>query len=165
MNKKKIKLALAEIKKMKKITLLVILLTTSFLVKAQQLPTKEEKNVQQTVVEFFEALSNRDSITLKNYSTADIILFEYGNIWNADTLIRKAIKLNTATDFKRVNTIDFISTTVDKNTGWTSYNLFSEIIRDGKKITMQWLETVIAIKKKKRWQIKVLHSTLIKKTL
>lgn len=151
-------------KTMKKITLLIILLITSFLVKAQQLPTKEEQKVQQTVVGFFEALSNRDSIALRNYSTDDIVLYEYGNVWNADTLIRKAIKLNTATDFKRVNTIDFISTTVDKNTGWTSYNLLSEIIRDGKKVTMQWLETVIAVKKKKRWQIKVLHSTLIKKT-
>lgn len=149
---------------MKKLTLLIFLLTTSNLVNAQQLLTKDQQKVQQTVVDFFEALSNRDSIALKNYSTDDIVLFEYGSVWNADTLIRKAIKLNTATDFKRINTINFISTTVDKNTAWASYNLFSEIISDGKKNTKQWLETVIAIKKKKRWQIKVLHSTLIKKT-
>ena len=149
---------------MKKLTLLIFLLTISNLVNAQQLLTKDQQKVQQTVVGFFEALSNRDSIALKNYSTDDIVLFEYGSVWNADTLIRKAIKLNTATDFKRINTINFISTTVDKNTAWASYNLFSEIISDGKKNTKQWLETVIAIKKKKRWQIKVLHSTLIKKT-
>ncbi len=149
---------------MKKITLLIILLTSSSIVKAQHVLSKDQLEVQQTVVEFFEALSNRDSIALKKYSTADIVLVEYGTIWNADTLIRKAIKLNTATDFKRVNTIDFISTTVDKNTAWACYNLFSEIISDGKKITKQWVETVIAIKNKKRWQIKVLHSTLIKKT-
>lgn len=149
---------------MKKITLLIILLITSSLVKAQKVLSKDQLEVQETVIEFFEALSNRDSIALKKYCTADIVLFEYGSIWNADTLIRKAIKLNTATDFKRINNFDFISTTVTKNTAWTYYNLHSEIIRDGKKITMQWLETVIAIKKKKRWQIKVLHSTLIKKT-
>ncbi len=151
-------------KTMKKITLLIILLTIPTVINAQELLTKDQQKVQQTVVNFFEALSDRDSIALKKYAASDIVLYEYGNIWNADTLIRKAIKLNTATDFKRVNTIDFISTTVDKNTGWTSYNLLSEIIRDGKKITMHWLETVIAVKKKKRWQIKVLHSTLIKKT-
>lgn len=147
---------------MKKLTLLIFLLTTSNLVKAQQLLTKEEQKVHETVVNFFEALSNRDSIALKKYASDDIVLYEYGSVWNADTLIRKAIKLNTASDFKRINNFDFISTTVDKNTAWTSYNLFSEIIQNGKKITKQWLETVIVLKKKKRWQIKVLHSTLIK---
>jgi hypothetical protein len=44
-----------------------------------------------------------------------------------------------------------------------SYYLFSEIIKEGKKSTVQWLETVVVLKKKERWQIKVLHSTLIKR--
>ncbi|WP_309613319.1 DUF4440 domain-containing protein [Flavobacterium sp.] len=148
---------------MKKITLLIILLTIPKVGNAQQLLTKDQQKVQETVVNFFEALSKRDSIALKKYCTADIVLYEYGSIWNADTLIRKAIKLNTASDFKRINNFDFISTTVTKNTAWTSYNLLSEIIKDGKKVTVQWMETVIVLKKKKRWQIKLLHSTLIKR--
>jgi ketosteroid isomerase-like protein len=176
LNIKKIKLALAEIinnkkvvelfikDKMKQLTVLIILLITPSLVKAQKVLSKDQQKVQQTVADFFEALANRDSIALKKVSAPDLVLYEYGEVWNCDTLIRKAIKLNTATDFKRVNNFDFISTTVTKNTAWASYNLHSEIIRNGQKITMQWLETVIAIKKKKRWQIKVLHSTLIKKT-
>ena len=118
---------------MKKIVLIIILLATFTVVKAQQHQTKEEKKVHETVVNFFEALSNRDSIALKKYASDDIVLYEYGSVWNADTLIRKAIKLNTASDFKRINNFDFISTTVDKNTAWTSYNLFSEIIQNGKK--------------------------------
>jgi hypothetical protein len=150
---------------MKKITqLIIILLTFSTSVKAQQLITKDQQNVQETVVNFFEALSNRDSIVLKKHATSDIILIEYGSIWNADTLIRKAIKLNTAPDFKRTNTIDFISTTVTKKTAWILYNLYSEVIKNGKKTTSQWIETVIAVKKKKMWRIKVLHSTLIKRS-
>lgn len=148
---------------MKKITLLIILLTIPKVGNAQQLLTKDQQKVQETVVNFFEALSKRDSIALKKYCTSDIVLYEYGRIWNADTLIRKAIKLNTASDFKRINNFDFISTTVIKNTAWTSYNLLSEIIKDGKKVTVQWMETVIVLKKKKRWQIKLLHSTLIKR--
>lgn len=148
---------------MNKIILLIILLVCSAVLKAQHLPTKDEQKVQKTVINFFEALSNRDSIVLKKYATDDIVLHEYGSIWNADTLIRKAIKLNTASDFKRSNTIDFISTTVTNKTAWATYNLFSEITRDGKKVSMQWLETVIVLKKKKAWKIKVLHSTLIKR--
>jgi ketosteroid isomerase-like protein len=148
---------------MKKITLLFILLASSTVLKAQHTITNEQQKVQETVVKFFEALSNRDSIALKKYATEDIILFENGSIWNADTLIHKAIKLNTASDFKRTNTIDFIGTSVNKNTAWTSYNLLSELIRNGKKVTVQWMETVIVEKKKKTWKIKVLHSTLIKR--
>lgn len=148
---------------MNKIMLLIILLGSSMVLKAQQILTKDQQKVQETVVNFFEALSNRDSIALKKYATADIVLYEYGSIWNADTLIRKAIKLNTATDFKRINIIDFISTTVTKKNAWASYNLHSEIMKDGKKSTVQWMETVIVLKKKKIWKIKVLHSTLIKR--
>ncbi|MCF6130057.1 nuclear transport factor 2 family protein [Flavobacterium sp. AS60] len=149
---------------MKQLTLLIILLATSTLAKAQKVLSKDQLEVQKTVVEFFEALSNRDSIALKKVSASDLVLYEYGEVWNCDTLIRKAIKLNTATDFNRINKFDFISTTVTKNTAWTSYNLHSEIIRNGQKTTIHWLETIIAVRNEKRWQIKVLHSTLIKRT-
>ena len=130
---------------------------------AQQLLTKDQQEVQQTVIKLFEALSNRDSVNLKNYCTADITLFENGSIWNADTLILRAITLNTATDFKRINTIDFINTTVNKNTAWATYNLHSQITRNGNQANVQWMETVVAVKQRKRWRIKVLHSTLIKR--
>ena len=149
---------------MKKITLLLILLTASTVVKAQQLLTKDQQKVQETVVEFFEALSNRDSIALKKYSTTDITLHEYGEIWNLDILIDKAITQNTATDFKRSNTFDFINTTTDKTTAWLTYRLISVITKDNKQTTLEWLETVILTKQKKQWKVNHLHSTLIKKS-
>ena len=119
--------------------------------------------MNQTVINLFEALSNRDSVSLKNNCTADILLYETGSIWNADTLILKAITLNTAIDFKRINTFDFINTTVAENTAWATYNLHSEITRNGKKATVQWMETVIVVKEKQKWKIKVLHSTLLRR--
>ena len=81
-----------------------------------------------------------------------------------DTLISKAITQNTATDFKRTNTFDFINTKTDKTTTWLTYRLSSIIKKDGKDVTMQWLETVILAKQKKQWKVKHLHSTLIKKS-
>ena len=148
---------------MKKIIILIPTIYFSTLLIAQQLLTKDQQEVQQTVINFFSALSNRDSVSLKNHCTADILLFETGSIWNADTLILKAITLNTATDFKRTNTFDFINTTVADNTAWTTYNLHSEITRNGKQSTVQWMETVIVIKEKQKWKIKVLHSTLLRR--
>lgn len=148
---------------MKRTALLFIAIAVSTWLHAQQQPAKDQQDVQESVIKFFEALSNRDSVSLKNHCTADIVLFENGSTWNADTLIRKAIRSNTATDFKRLNRFDFIRTTVAGNTAWTTYYLHSEITANGKQATVQWMETVIAVKESKRWKIKVLHSTLLKR--
>ncbi len=149
---------------MKKIALLIILISVSILLQAQQLLTKDQQEVQKTIVELFEALSNRDSVSLKTYSTPDISLYEYGQVWNIDTLINKAITLNKVADFKRTNTFDFINTTTDKTTAWVTYRLSSVMTRDSKQTTVNWLETVILAKEKKRWKVKHLHSTLIKRS-
>jgi hypothetical protein len=138
---------------------------------AQLVPYKQEDKLttnqqaaQQTVIKFFDALSNRDSVSLKNYSTADITLYEYGQVWNIDTLILKAITLNQSADFKRTNNFEFINTTADKSTAWVTYRLQSVMFRDGKESTVQWLETVVVVRERKQWKVKHLHSTLIKRS-
>ena len=40
----------------------------------------------------FTALTNADTVGLKAHCTADITLYEYGQIWTIDTLIQKAIQ-------------------------------------------------------------------------
>lgn len=131
---------------------------------AQEQLTKDQQAVQQTVVKMFDALSNRDSVSLKKYSTANITLYEYGQAWNIDTLILKAITLNQSADFKRTNTFEFINTEVHKTMAWASYRLQSVMSRDGKQATVQWLETVVLVKEKDQWKVKHLHSTLIKRS-
>ena len=149
---------------MKKIFLLLLACSISSMLMAQEPLTADQQAVQQTVIQMFDALSNRDSVGLKNYCTADIQLFEYGQVWNIDTLILKTITQNQAVDFKRTNTFDFINTTTDKTTAWVTYHLQSVITRDGKQVTLQWLETVVLAKAKKKWKVKHLHSTLIKRS-
>ncbi len=148
---------------MKKIPLLLIAFSISSMLMAQEPLTKNQQAVQQVVVKLFDALSNRDSVSLKSYSTADITLYEYGQVWNMDTLILKAITQNQSVNFKRTNNFEFINTIVDKKTGWVTYRLQSVIIKDGKQATVQWLETVVLVKAKKQWRVKHLHSTLIKR--
>jgi ketosteroid isomerase-like protein len=147
---------------MKKI-LLTGCLCIVLIIQARSQPRADEQLVQQTVIKLFDALSNRDSVSLKLYCTPDIVLFENGATWNLDTIILKAIKFNTASDFKRINTIDFIQTALNSNTAWTTYNNKAEITSNGKKYLIQWLETVVLIKQEKSWKIKLLHSTLIKR--
>ncbi|HLP36889.1 nuclear transport factor 2 family protein [Lacibacter sp.] len=148
---------------MQKINLLLVLLLLSSITLAQT-TSSEQVIVQQTIVKLFDALSNRDSVSLKAWSTADITLYEYGELWNIDTLIHKAIKLNTAKEFVRTNTFEFIHTTVDNKMALVNYLLQSVIMRDGKQATVQWLETVVLIKERNQWKVKHLHSTLIKRS-
>ncbi len=133
---------------MKKIILLLFsFLMTAKLIAQQSLTTKQQA-VQQTVIKMFEALSNRDSVNLKAHCTADITLYEYGQIWNIDTLIMKAITQNKTSDFKRTNTFDFINTKADKTTALVTYHLQSTLTPDGKQGSVQWLETVVLAKAK-----------------
>jgi hypothetical protein len=53
---------------------------------------------------------------------------------------------------------------VDKTTASVTYRLQSVIVKDGKQVTSQWLETVVLIREKKEWRVKHLHSTLIKRS-
>ena len=154
---------------MKKILLIAIVFTGQLY--AQPVPptqeqqlTKDQHMAQQAVIKMFDALANRDSMGLKLYCAQDILLFENGQVWNLDTLITKAILLNTAADFKRTNNFEFLTTKVNNNTAWVSYNLRSEMTRNGKQGFAHWMETVVLVKEKNEWKIKVLHSTLIKRT-
>ena len=146
-----------------KVKLLFITLLFTAAATAQTI-TKEQATVQQTIIQLFSALSNRDSVSLKAHSTADITFYEYGQVWNMDTLILKAIVQNQSTDLKRTNSFEFINTTVDKTTAWVTYRLQSSIIMDGKQLMLQWLETVVLVKAKRQWKVNHLHSTLIKRS-
>ena len=149
---------------MKKTSLLLITFSISTMLMAQEQLSTSQQAVRQTVMKMFDALSNRDSVSLKSYCTADITLYEYGQSWNIDTLILKAITQNQSLDFRRTNSFDFINTATDKNTAWITYRLNSSITRDGKQSTIQWLETVVLVKERKQWKVKHLHSTLIKRS-
>jgi len=149
---------------MKKASLLLLAILCITLSQAQQSTTNNQQAVQQTIVKMFDALSNRDSVNLKAHCTADITLYEYGQVWNIDTLILKAITLNQSVDFKRTNSFEFIHTSIDKTEAWVTYHLHSIIIKDGKEVTVQWLETVVLVKKRNQWKVRHLHSTLIKRS-
>lgn len=149
---------------MKNVTFLFPAILYITLLQAQQPTTNNQQAVQQTIINLFDALSNRDSASLKAHSTADITLYEHGQVWNIDTLILKAITMNQSADFKRTNSFEFINTTVDKTTAWVTYRLQSLIFKDGKQATVQWLETVALVKERKQWKVKHLHSTLINRS-
>lgn len=129
--------------------------------RAQEAASKDQQAVQQTINHLFDALSDRDATSLKKFCTSDIVFYEYGQTWNLDTLIMKAITQNTATDFKRVNTLVFLDTQIHNDIAWATYNNKAEISQNGRQLTIIWLETVILVKQNNEWKMKLLHSTQV----
>lgn len=144
-----------------KIKLLLIVLLFSASANAQT--TQEEKRVQQAVENMFATLASADTAALKNFVTAGVRFYEYGQSWTIDSLIRIVTPTVSVPDFKRTNFFTFVKTTVRKNTAWVTYHLQSVITANGKEQTAFWMETVILVKEKKEWKIEVLHSTRLMK--
>jgi len=149
---------------MKNILLTAFAICIAYFLQAQQAPTKEQQLVQQTVLKLFEALSNADSANFKKLSTANISFYEYGQIWNSDTLMNKTKASKSIADYQRVDTFDFINTEVSKNFAWVSYKLYSTVTKEKKQIMLEWLETIVLTKQHNQWKVRHLHSTLIKRT-
>lgn len=145
---------------MKKIFLTsLFFLAIVFYGKTQENATASEQKVRQTVTDMFQALADQDIEKMKKYCTTDIMIVEDGEIWNIDTLVQK-ISQNKSSDFKRINTFDFIDTQVKDNLAWTTYNNHADIKANGSVFIVDWIETAILIKEKKEWKIRVLHVTL-----
>ncbi len=148
---------------MKKIVVLAIYFLTGFgYMQAQQNFSPEQRSVNEAVIAVFDALANRDSVSLKMHCTADILILEDAAVWNLDTLTT-SIRRNTDPEFKRVNSIEFIETKLEGKTAWTSYYNQARITRKGKQFTIRWLETAILVKENKKWKMRVLHSTFIER--
>lgn len=147
---------------MKEIKLLFTVLFLSAAVSAQTI-SKEQKAVQQTVENMFVALTSADTTALKSYCTSNVKFYEYGQIWTIDTIIQKVMQSKSIPDFKRTNSFEFVNTTINKTTAFTTYYLQSTITRNGKEELIKWMETVVLAKDKKNWKVTVLHSTRLSK--
>ena len=144
---------------MKIIIILFWAISIPGLLKAQEKQATDEHDVQQTVINLFDALSKRDSVMLKANCTADVLLFEDGKVWNIDTMMRAIITLQKLKDYTRINKIEFIHTEIHNDVGWTTYHNQADITVNGKNRSVKWVETVILIRDGKKWRIKILHST------
>jgi hypothetical protein len=147
----------------KNILLTIFLLIQFFSAVSQSKVSAKELKVQETIIALFQSLADRNFEQMKENCTGDFSVLENGVIWNLDTLQEK-INLNKAIpDFNRVNTIEFMDTRIKGKTAWVSYHNRADYIRNGKKSYVQWLESVVLVKKRREWRIQLLHSTVVKR--
>lgn len=137
----------------------MFVMTAASLAEAQQRASDDRQAVEQTVINIFDALSNRDTVMLKVNCTPDILIFENGHVWNIDTMMNAIITLKKLKDYTRINKIEFIHTEIHNDVAWVTYHNQADITVNGTHRVMKWVETVILINEKNKWKIKILHST------
>lgn len=141
---------------MKKILFLLLCSFYTLSVNGQE-KIKGQTAVEQTIVQFFDALSALDFDKMRYY-TKDIEFVEHGEVWNLDVLIDR-IKPMVGKGLKRVNTFTFIKTVLKDNTAWVIYYNTADFEMKGEKDQAKWLESVVLIKDEGRWKLSLLHST------
>lgn len=136
---------------------LSLLVLTCFDANAQQ-KSKDQKDLEQTVVSFFEAISALDFEKMKSY-TKDIQFVEYGEVWDLNVLI-DALKPMVGKGVIRTTILKFLKTEIYQNTAYMIYNNTADFVENsGVKKRAEWLESVVMIKDKGKWKITLLHST------
>jgi hypothetical protein len=117
-----------------------------------------EKEPQGVIESVFQALSDRDEVTLRSLCTKDIIIVEDAKLWTIDTLanyIRKPLP----EDYKRENQFKFLKHVVDDSIACITYENEARVSGKGKKFLIIWMETAVLIREENKWKLKILHST------
>jgi hypothetical protein len=131
---------------------------------AQSASNKDEAAVQQLIIDCFEGVwSDLDSTKISLYHTADYLLLEHGEEWTNQTIknyMAKALKAKQIP--KRENRFEFIKFEKNKKLAWLAYHNYATWSIDGKEVgKAHWLESAVAVKTRKGWKLKMLHSTRV----
>lgn len=141
--------------------LLSFLIVTATYLNAQTRNNSEQTKVNQTVIKLFDGIAALDMKMVGRHSTEDFLLLEDGAVWNMDTLASRLNPLK-AVSFSRTNRLDFIRTEVEGNSAWVAYNNAADMVVNGQKRTIQWLESAFLVKQGNDWKVRMLHSTVLK---
>jgi hypothetical protein len=120
----------------------------------------DEQAVKKSITNFFNGLSHLNQKEIRAEVTNDFVLLEDGEIWNVDSLIQ-AIEPLRKERFERINTLEFQTISFSENSSWVSYWNTADIIVNGIRKKVRWLESAVLIKVGKSWKISMLHSTRI----
>lgn len=144
---------------MRNIFSFLVLITIGLHAAAQQ-----KNDIQAPVIRLFDGMSAMDNEAIKAELSSDFTLLENGKVWNTDSLTA-AINKGKGMDLKRVNKFEFLKTEESGNTAWVSYYNTAELQFKGKEIIVRWLESAVLVKEQKKWKIKLLHSTELKRVV
>jgi hypothetical protein len=147
-----------------KVLFIFILILTSCQKKITETDvTADFKVVEQVVQHVFDDIwSAKKAELLTKYHTEDFILLEHGEVWTNDTIANwceRAKKRDQG--IKRINSFDFFEAKREGNRIWMAYHNYATIKKDTLQRNLQWLESIVAIKKDSVWKLEMMHSTRV----
>lgn len=148
------------------LSILILALFTACQTKQNQersLNTQAAKQqVEEKLVEFFDAFDSYDYQQLRDLTTEDYSLIENGPIWSMDTTVSK-LKQYEERGIKMVHKLSEIQTTVDGSTAWVIYKNVGVFTGGKAKRNMEWIESAVFTKRENEWKMAMLHSTVLKR--
>ena len=121
------------------------------------------KTVEQVVQNVFDDIwSDKKAELLTKYHTDDFILLEHGEVWTNDTIANwcKRAKLRDE-GVERINSFDFFEAKKEGNRIWMAYHNYATITKDTISRKLEWLESIVAVKKDSIWKLELMHSTRV----
>jgi hypothetical protein len=121
------------------------------------------KAVEQVVQNVFDDVwSNSKAERILKYHTDDFLLLEHGEVWTNDTIANWCKRINLKeSGIKRTNSFDFFEAKKEGNRIWMAYHNYATIKRDTLTRKLQWLESIVAVKKDTIWKLELMHSTRV----
>ena len=122
----------------------------------------DEQKIKQTVSDFFQALSDADSIKFKNQCKPDFFILENGEIQLLDTL-KMLVKSMVGSGVKRINTLNFKRIVIRRDVAWVTYLNRADFTKGDVRSTVDWLESAVLTRSSGSWKLAMLHSTKLPK--
>jgi hypothetical protein len=149
---------------MKRLLILPFILGSLMVGRAQDLTGADSTSIRQAIVGLFDGIAEIDSAKLAANTTSDFLLLEDGLLWNNDSLF-KVLKPLLNESFKRTNEFRFVRGESKGGISWIAYYNTAHIIFNGQKRDVNWLESAVLVREGDRWKVKMLHSTMLRKSL
>lgn len=122
----------------------------------KQYEKEDPKVVEQTLRDYYKAISDREFEKLESLSTKDLVIYEDGLIWNNDS-VAKAFNGVNKISFQLVN----LDVKVDCNSARARYMTLAKFEFPDTTFLPKFTESATFIKEKGNWKIEFIHSSPI----
>jgi ketosteroid isomerase-like protein len=141
------------------------LLCLFLFISSWQLQAQSANDVQQIkdlVQNTFDGIwSKMDVNNIEKYQTKDFLLLEHGEVWTNDTIANYCRRASQQVNRpERINNFEFIEVQVKGDWAWAAYHNHAVFKSPGAADQKRyWLESVVAVRTKKGWKLRMMHST------
>ena len=117
----------------------------------------DNNEAKQVIVDYYQALSDRNFVAVKTISTPDFIIYDLGLVWNNDSLINLVKSMPEATFTFEVKEFNFETDCNSVFLNYLNHGIFN--INDTTRLEYHWLESGYVKKVGEELKLNFLHST------